>query len=99
VISHSVVGLADSLSSWPFSAQAAQRFARKKAVRPVYDDSAVGISFFEKSPQESLRDPFSKGNFELEFLGGGASSSLYPGARRPKINFEEGDARRRPDSF
>jgi len=58
-----------------------------------YDDSVVGISFFEKSPQESLRDPFSKGNVELEFLGGGASSSLYPGARRPKITFVEGDAR------
>jgi hypothetical protein len=48
-----------------------------------YDDKVV--SFFEKNPQASSGDPFSRGNVELEFLGGGESSSLYPGARRPKI--------------
>ena len=58
-----------------------------------YDGSVVGISFFEKNPQVSSRDPFSKGNVELELLGGGESSSLYPGARRPKITFLEGDVR------
>jgi hypothetical protein len=58
-----------------------------------YDDSVVDISFFEKSPQVSSRDPFSKGNVELEFLGGGQSSLLYPGARRPRITFLEGDVR------
>jgi Lipid A 3-O-deacylase (PagL) len=58
-----------------------------------YDDSVVGISFFEKNPQVSLRDPFSPGSVELEFLGGGESSSLYPGARRPKITFLQGDVR------
>jgi hypothetical protein len=56
-----------------------------------YDDKVV--SFFEKNPQASLGDPFSRGNVELEFLGGGESSSLYPGARRPKITFLEGDVR------
>ena len=56
-----------------------------------YDDKVV--SFFEKNPQASLGDPFSRGNVELEFLGGGESSSLYPGARRPKISFLEGDVR------
>jgi len=35
-----------------------------------YDGSVVGISFFEKNPQVSSRDPFSKGNVELELLGG-----------------------------
>jgi len=90
-----------SLSRWTYRLVAfpAVFYSSSTAVRAQesskigYDDSAVGISFFEKSPQESLRDPFSKGNVELEFLGGGASSSLYPGARRPKITFVEGDVR------
>ena len=58
-----------------------------------FDDKMVGISFLEKNPQVSLGDPFSQGNVELEFLGGGESSSLFPGARRPKITFLEGDVR------
>jgi hypothetical protein len=55
--------------------------------------SMVGISFFDKNPAVSSRDPFSKGDLELEFLAGGESSSLFPGARRPKITFIEGDVR------
>ena len=90
-----------SLSRWPYRLVVflAVFYSSSTAVRAQensktgYDDSAAGISFFEENPQESLPDPFSKGNVELEFLGGGASSSLYPGARRPRITFVEGDVR------
>jgi hypothetical protein len=96
-----IFGCDISLSRWTYQLVVflAVFYSSSTAVRAQessktgYDDSAVDISFFEKSPQESLRGPFSKGNVELEFLGGGASSSLYPGARRPKITFEESDVR------
>lgn len=65
----------------------------QESSKSSYHDSVVGISFFDKNPEVSLRDSFSKGNFELEFLAGGESSSLYPGARRPRTTFIEGDVR------
>jgi hypothetical protein len=90
-----------SLSRWTYrlvvllavlySSSAAVR--AQESSKTGFYDSVAGISFFEKNPQVSLRDPFSKGNVELELLGGGESSSLFPGARRPKITFLEGDVR------
>ncbi len=74
-----------------YSSSAAVR--AQESSKTGFNNSVAGISFFEKNPQVSLRDPFSKGNVELELLGGGESSSLFPGARRPKITFLEGDVR------
>jgi hypothetical protein len=65
----------------------------QESSRISHEDPVFGISFLDKNPPAQLRDPFSKGNLELEVLGGGDSSTLYPGARRPRITFLSGDVR------
>ena len=61
--------------------------------RAGYDTAAAGFSLSDKNPAAPACDPFSKGNFELEFLGGGNSSTLFPDARHPRITFVGGELR------
>ena len=61
--------------------------------RVGYDTAAAGFSLSDKNPGAPASDPFSKGNFELEFLGGGDSSTVFPDARHPRITFVGADLR------